>query len=173
MVRDGQGRKMSKSLGNVLDPRDVISGQELQVRQGCSSGHNSHSDPMACDRLSHFQVLQAKLTEGNLDPGELAIAAAAQVRAAAAARASAASSAALRPRPHLPPFGCRERTFLTGSPSVAQMPCDLRCAPMESWVSRGGGFGSGHLCGQPCWLRVTDSSFFPQGATCACLSPRS
>ncbi|XP_055453013.1 valine--tRNA ligase, mitochondrial [Psammomys obesus] len=53
MVRDGQGRKMSKSLGNVLDPRDVISGQELQV-------------------------LQAKLTEGNLDPGELAIAAAAQ-----------------------------------------------------------------------------------------------
>lgn len=32
MVRDGQGRKMSKSLGNVLDPRDVIRGAELQVR---------------------------------------------------------------------------------------------------------------------------------------------
>lgn len=53
MVRDRQGRKMSKSLGNVLDPRDIISGQELQV-------------------------LQAKLRDGNLDPRELAIAAAAQ-----------------------------------------------------------------------------------------------
>uniref|UniRef100_A0A8C6WB87 Valine--tRNA ligase, mitochondrial n=1 Tax=Nannospalax galili TaxID=1026970 RepID=A0A8C6WB87_NANGA len=53
MVRDRQGRKMSKSLGNVLDPRDIINGVELQV-------------------------LQAKLRDGNLDPGELAIAAAAQ-----------------------------------------------------------------------------------------------
>ncbi|XP_051009554.1 valine--tRNA ligase, mitochondrial [Acomys russatus] len=53
MVRDRQGRKMSKSLGNVLDPRDIISGQELQV-------------------------LQAKLRDSNLDKGELAIAAAAQ-----------------------------------------------------------------------------------------------
>ncbi|XP_059137489.1 valine--tRNA ligase, mitochondrial [Peromyscus eremicus] len=53
MVRDRQGRKMSKSLGNVLDPRDIISGQGLQV-------------------------LQAKLRDGNLDLGELTIAAAAQ-----------------------------------------------------------------------------------------------
>nr|XP_035976328.1 valine--tRNA ligase, mitochondrial isoform X1 [Halichoerus grypus] len=53
MVRDRQGRKMSKSLGNVLDPRDIISGVELQV-------------------------LQAKLRGGNLDATELAIAAAAQ-----------------------------------------------------------------------------------------------
>lgn len=53
MVRDGQGRKMSKSLGNVLDPRDVIRGVALQE-------------------------LQAKLRAGNLDPTELAIAAAAQ-----------------------------------------------------------------------------------------------
>nr|XP_027778841.1 valine--tRNA ligase, mitochondrial isoform X2 [Marmota flaviventris] len=53
MVRDRQGRKMSKSLGNVLDPRDIISGVELQV-------------------------LQEKLRDGNLDPAELAIAAAAQ-----------------------------------------------------------------------------------------------
>lgn len=32
MVRDRQGRKMSKSLGNVLDPRHIISGAEMQVR---------------------------------------------------------------------------------------------------------------------------------------------
>ena len=32
MVRDRQGRKMSKSLGNVLDPRDIIGGVEMQVR---------------------------------------------------------------------------------------------------------------------------------------------
>uniref|UniRef100_Q5ST30-2 Isoform 2 of Valine--tRNA ligase, mitochondrial n=1 Tax=Homo sapiens TaxID=9606 RepID=Q5ST30-2 len=53
MVRDRQGRKMSKSLGNVLDPRDIISGVEMQV-------------------------LQEKLRSGNLDPAELAIVAAAQ-----------------------------------------------------------------------------------------------
>uniref|UniRef100_A0AAA9SZ15 Valine--tRNA ligase, mitochondrial n=2 Tax=Bos taurus TaxID=9913 RepID=A0AAA9SZ15_BOVIN len=53
MVRDRQGRKMSKSLGNVLDPRDIISGVELQV-------------------------LQDNLRDGNLDPAELAIAASAQ-----------------------------------------------------------------------------------------------
>ena len=39
MVRDAYGRKMSKSLGNVIDPTDVITGQNLQklhndLRQG-------------------------------------------------------------------------------------------------------------------------------------------
>ncbi|XP_057349668.1 valine--tRNA ligase, mitochondrial isoform X3 [Manis pentadactyla] len=53
MVRDRQGRKMSKSLGNVLDPRDIIHGVELQV-------------------------LQKKLQNGNLACEELAIAATAQ-----------------------------------------------------------------------------------------------
>lgn len=46
LVRDAQGRKMSKSLGNVIDPLDVIAGIPLQG-------------------------LHEKLKVGNLDPREL------------------------------------------------------------------------------------------------------
>ncbi|ODV65063.1 hypothetical protein HYPBUDRAFT_114062 [Hyphopichia burtonii NRRL Y-1933] len=46
LVRDAQGRKMSKSLGNVIDPLDVIAGIPLQG-------------------------LHDKLLSGNLDPREL------------------------------------------------------------------------------------------------------
>lgn len=49
MVRDAYGRKMSKSLGNVIDPLDVI--------EGCT-----------------LAQLQAQLDGGNLDPREVAIA---------------------------------------------------------------------------------------------------
>ncbi|XP_073404939.1 valine--tRNA ligase, mitochondrial [Dendrobates tinctorius] len=49
MVRDAHGRKMSKSLGNVLDPLDVITGISLEN-------------------------LQEKLKEGNLDPREFKLA---------------------------------------------------------------------------------------------------
>ncbi|XP_051991627.1 valine--tRNA ligase, mitochondrial-like isoform X1 [Xyrauchen texanus] len=53
LVRDKYGRKMSKSLGNVIDPLDVISGVSLER-------------------------LQEKVREGNLDPGEMVVAKEAQ-----------------------------------------------------------------------------------------------
>ncbi|GMM33716.1 valine--tRNA ligase [Saccharomycopsis crataegensis] len=46
LVRDAQGRKMSKSLGNVVDPLDVITGISLEG-------------------------LHSKLAKGNLDPREI------------------------------------------------------------------------------------------------------
>jgi valyl-tRNA synthetase len=46
MIRDAQGRKMSKSLGNVIDPIDVIEGVKLET-------------------------LHAQLRSGNLDPKEI------------------------------------------------------------------------------------------------------
>ena len=49
MVRDAHGRKMSKSLGNVIDPLEVIYGISLEG-------------------------LHKRLEEGNLDPSELSIA---------------------------------------------------------------------------------------------------
>ena len=49
LVRDSEGRKMSKSLGNVIDPLDVIEGISLEDLNG-------------------------KLLVGNLDPKELATA---------------------------------------------------------------------------------------------------
>lgn len=49
LVRDSEGRKMSKSLGNVIDPLDVMEGIELSA-------------------------LHEKLLVGNLDPKELATA---------------------------------------------------------------------------------------------------
>jgi len=55
MVRDAHGRKMSKSLGNVIDPIDVIEGISLEL-------------------------LQTRLEKGNLDPREVAKAKEGQVR---------------------------------------------------------------------------------------------
>jgi valyl-tRNA synthetase len=46
LVRDSEGRKMSKSLGNVIDPLDVIAGIKLED-------------------------LHAKLLQGNLHPSEV------------------------------------------------------------------------------------------------------
>jgi len=53
MIRDAHGRKMSKSLGNVIDPIDVIQGVDLES-------------------------LHQKLHEGNLDDKEIAKAKAGQ-----------------------------------------------------------------------------------------------
>lgn len=55
MVRDAHGRKMSKSLGNVIDPIDVIEGISLDE-------------------------LQSRLELGNLDPAELTRAKAGQAK---------------------------------------------------------------------------------------------
>ncbi|XP_063794068.1 valine--tRNA ligase, mitochondrial [Pseudophryne corroboree] len=55
MVRDAHGRKMSKSLGNVLDPLDVMTGISLES-------------------------LRNKLREGNLDPWECKVAESALVK---------------------------------------------------------------------------------------------
>lgn len=54
MIRDAHGRKMSKSLGNVIDPLEVINGISLEG-------------------------LHKRLETGNLDQNELAIAKAGQV----------------------------------------------------------------------------------------------
>lgn len=40
MVRDAQGRKMSKSLGNVVDPTHVIDGVPLDTLVGQLQGSN-------------------------------------------------------------------------------------------------------------------------------------
>ncbi|KAL2514378.1 Valine--tRNA ligase [Forsythia ovata] len=55
MIRDAHGRKMSKSLGNVIDPLEVINGITLQG-------------------------LHKRLEEGNLDPNELKTAKEGQVK---------------------------------------------------------------------------------------------
>jgi valyl-tRNA synthetase len=55
MIRDAHGRKMSKSLGNVIDPLEVINGITLEG-------------------------LHKRLEEGNLDPNELKTAKEGQVK---------------------------------------------------------------------------------------------
>ena len=64
MVRDAHGRKMSKSLGNVIDPVHVIDGISLQVRQAARVLG-------VAMLISWRQDLHATLEGGTLDPREV------------------------------------------------------------------------------------------------------
>ena len=54
MVRDAHGRKMSKSLGNVIDPLDVMDGITLERLQ--KRLETSNLDPSEVDRAKAGQV---------------------------------------------------------------------------------------------------------------------
>jgi valyl-tRNA synthetase len=43
-VRDKHGRKMSKSLGNVIDPLEVVGGTRLELLLAKLDGGNSAAD---------------------------------------------------------------------------------------------------------------------------------
>ena len=55
MVRDAHGRKMSKSLGNVIDPLDVMQGISLEGLHEKLSGGNL--DPTEINRAKAGQVV--------------------------------------------------------------------------------------------------------------------
>lgn len=54
MIRDAHGRKMSKTLGNVIDPLDVIHGVTLEQLQKTLDGGNL--DPKEVDKAKAGQV---------------------------------------------------------------------------------------------------------------------
>ena len=80
MVRDAHGRKMSKSLGNVIDPLDVVTGISLEVRRKEGGGGAwLLVDAFTTQCLGCPQGLHKRLTDSNLDPKEVERAKAGQV----------------------------------------------------------------------------------------------
>jgi valyl-tRNA synthetase len=71
MVRDAHGRKMSKSLGNVIDPMDVIKGISLEVYMKNFSILYTLHYIFYIVLFFHFQDLHKQLLDSNLDPKEL------------------------------------------------------------------------------------------------------
>ncbi|KAL8910873.1 MAG: hypothetical protein Q9171_003872 [Xanthocarpia ochracea] len=53
LVRDSEGRKMSKSLGNVIDPLDIINGTTLEALQ--TQLESGSLDPVELERASGYQ----------------------------------------------------------------------------------------------------------------------
>ena len=57
MIRDAHGRKMSKSLGNVIDPVDVIHGISLEDLHKTLEGGNLDKKEMAKAREGQVRCL--------------------------------------------------------------------------------------------------------------------